>query len=520
MKRQNRASLALERLEERRVPATIYFSKGGLFISNPTINAGSTSLTISQVATNRFTVTDGASFNGTFSGVNHIDYTGTNFKDEVNFDLNRFKCGGSALFKTGNGDDRLDVRAAGGSLGGNLTALTGLGNDTVDLHFSGAGAIMIGGSFSVSDTDGSYTLLTSHSNAVSSLTQFGTVTSEAHDHSIPNQNSNGGGPEASGGPLPEPREKSSPRAWGNAAAAPRASSEPLGSLSFIFASLTIDREAPGPGPEAKGSGAPVPITRATLWSCSATGLSTDHRPGDASAVVFGYVGESVKPGSQALDALPTGGSSVGAGLTSRGGQTTAGILASTNWLQVPGGGPALEADAVTTRLGAGQIAVIADSAGSGPLENTSEVTLGFILAGSLALHLGPQAERPTLLLVESDEPTRDAMTMMLFAEGYQVVAVATGRDAWNVLRSPFTPIDIMLLDVHLPDISGLHLVQRLRPTYPALPVFAWMHGSEPAVAAQLDELGVFHFARGQSVESTELVETVRAYLRSASHDLE
>jgi CheY-like chemotaxis protein len=138
----------------------------------------------------------------------------------------------------------------------------------------------------------------------------------------------------------------------------------------------------------------------------------------------------------------------------------------------------------------------------------------------LALHLGPQAEPPTLLRVESDEATRDAMTMMLFAEGYQVVAVATGRDAWNVLRAPFTPIDIMLLDVHLPDISGLHLVQRLRPTYPRLPVFAWMLGSEPAVAAQLDELGVFHFLRGQSAESTELVETVRAYLRSPSQDLE
>lgn len=137
----------------------------------------------------------------------------------------------------------------------------------------------------------------------------------------------------------------------------------------------------------------------------------------------------------------------------------------------------------------------------------------------MTLHLGTQAERPTLLLVESDESTRDAMTLMLFGEGYQVVAAATGRDAWHVLRNPFTPIDMMLLDVHLPDVGGLQLVQRLRELYPALPVFAWMHGPEPAGAAQLRRLGVHAYARGDSTELTDLVETVRAFLRGYPHPL-
>jgi DNA-binding response OmpR family regulator len=127
-----------------------------------------------------------------------------------------------------------------------------------------------------------------------------------------------------------------------------------------------------------------------------------------------------------------------------------------------------------------------------------------------------QAERRTLLLVESDGDTRDAMTMMLFTEGYQVVAVPTGRDAWKVLRYPFTPIDGMLLDVHLPDVSGIQLVRRLRETYPTLPVFAWMYRAEPAEAAQLGQFGVHQHTCDPSAETAELVEAVRSFLRGAS----
>jgi DNA-binding response OmpR family regulator len=173
--------------------------------------------------------------------------------------------------------------------------------------------------------------------------------------------------------------------------------------------------------------------------------------------------------------------------------------------------------AVAIRLGKSGLADSPANSGTQLPENASGVTLGFMLAGSLTLHLGSQAERPTLLLVESDEHTRDMMTVMLFAEGYQVVAVANGRDAWNVLRSPFAPINMMLLDVYLPDISGVHLVQRLRQNYPRLPVFAWMNGSEPAEVARLGELGVYHYRHARAAELSELVESVRAFLRGASH---
>jgi CheY-like chemotaxis protein len=179
------------------------------------------------------------------------------------------------------------------------------------------------------------------------------------------------------------------------------------------------------------------------------------------------------------------------------------------------GEPVQEVGFAAHGLYGGRLAGPADASDQETVDAGYGVLLSVLLANPLTLYPGPETEQPTLLLVESDENTRDAMTVMLFQEGYQVLAVATGRDAWNVLRAPFAPIDIVLLDVHLPDISGVQLCQRLREAYPNLPVFAWVPGSASVEAAQLVKLGVQHWA-GHAEELTELVGTVRAFLRGGS----
>src|SRR5579875_322831 len=78
--------------------------------------------------------------------------------------------------------------------------------------------------------------------------------------------------------------------------------------------------------------------------------------------------------------------------------------------------------------------------------------------------------QPTLLLVEDDELVRDAMTRLFVREGYLVLTASTGHDAIGLLRTPASPIDVVLLDVGLPDVSGADLCARLRQFFPTLPV--------------------------------------------------
>src|SRR6516165_1949769 len=82
----------------------------------------------------------------------------------------------------------------------------------------------------------------------------------------------------------------------------------------------------------------------------------------------------------------------------------------------------------------------------------------------------PPDHQPTVLLVEDDESTRNVMTRILVREGYLALTAESAHDALSILRAPLSPIDVVLLDVHLPDISGTALCARIRQLNPSVPV--------------------------------------------------
>ncbi len=119
--------------------------------------------------------------------------------------------------------------------------------------------------------------------------------------------------------------------------------------------------------------------------------------------------------------------------------------------------------------------------------------------------------QPTVLLVEDDELVRDAMTRFLVREGYLVLTAATGHDAIGLLRTPLSPIDVVLLDVHLPDVSGIDLCARLRELHPKLPVVVCTGQADHEEATELLKLGIHrYFCKPIAME--ELLASVEAAL--------
>ncbi|MFL5241720.1 MAG: response regulator transcription factor [Gemmataceae bacterium] len=115
----------------------------------------------------------------------------------------------------------------------------------------------------------------------------------------------------------------------------------------------------------------------------------------------------------------------------------------------------------------------------------------------------------TVLLVEDDELVRDAMTRILVREGYLVLAASTGHDAIGLLKTPLSPIDVVLLDVNLPDVSGKDLCARLRQMHPNMPVVVCTGEAAPDETAELLKLGVHrYFCKPIAME--ELLATVEA----------
>ena len=66
----------------------------------------------------------------------------------------------------------------------------------------------------------------------------------------------------------------------------------------------------------------------------------------------------------------------------------------------------------------------------------------------------------TILVVEDDDATRTFLADNLMADGYDVLAADCARDALRLLETKFP--DLAILDVTLPDGSGLDVVERVR----------------------------------------------------------
>lgn len=119
--------------------------------------------------------------------------------------------------------------------------------------------------------------------------------------------------------------------------------------------------------------------------------------------------------------------------------------------------------------------------------------------------------QPTLLLVEDDELVRDAMTRLFVREGYMVLTASTGHDAMGVLRTPSSTVDVVLLDVGLPDVSGADLCARLRQFFPYMPVVVCTGAASPEEAAELRQMGITHFFC-KPISLPDLVTAVRSAL--------
>ncbi len=118
----------------------------------------------------------------------------------------------------------------------------------------------------------------------------------------------------------------------------------------------------------------------------------------------------------------------------------------------------------------------------------------------------PAAENPTrVLVVEDDDPLREAMVRVLSRAGYEVVAVSNGTDA--VERGHAHRPDAAVIDVFLRDAGGLGVARGLRDDWADVPVLFVTGLGLPAVRQALAPAPVLFkpFTRRQLLESLRAV---------------
>jgi DNA-binding response OmpR family regulator len=76
-------------------------------------------------------------------------------------------------------------------------------------------------------------------------------------------------------------------------------------------------------------------------------------------------------------------------------------------------------------------------------------------------------DRPVVLVVDDDDGVREALHLVLDAE-FDVVVATHGRAALGAIRAQ--RVDLVLLDILMPDVDGLEILQEIKALAPDLPV--------------------------------------------------
>jgi DNA-binding response OmpR family regulator len=88
----------------------------------------------------------------------------------------------------------------------------------------------------------------------------------------------------------------------------------------------------------------------------------------------------------------------------------------------------------------------------------------------------------TILLVDDDSPFRAIVSVLLERAGYRVLEAQNGLEALRLSRRFPGPIDVAIVDVVMPLMSGVALVDRLRRKRPMR--FLLMSGDITALSAE------------------------------------
>ena len=100
---------------------------------------------------------------------------------------------------------------------------------------------------------------------------------------------------------------------------------------------------------------------------------------------------------------------------------------------------------------------------------------------------------PYVAIVDDEEPVRKALKRLLRASGLEAESYASGKHFLeaSALRRP----DCLVLDLHMPGMSGLQLMQEMQATGAMLPTVVITAYDEPATRQQCLAAGAAAYLR-------------------------
>src|SRR5678816_1198045 len=122
------------------------------------------------------------------------------------------------------------------------------------------------------------------------------------------------------------------------------------------------------------------------------------------------------------------------------------------------------------------------------------------------------AGKPRILIVDDEPSMREMLRIVLRRDGYDVVIAQNGREALERLRGE--PIDLLLSDIRMPDLSGVEVLRAAKQTNRDIIAFMMTAFASTDTAVEAMRLGaVDYFTKPFSMDELRL--KIRQHLESS-----
>lgn len=99
----------------------------------------------------------------------------------------------------------------------------------------------------------------------------------------------------------------------------------------------------------------------------------------------------------------------------------------------------------------------------------------------------------TVLIIDDEKSVRDAISMILSYENYNIINAEDGKKGLTILNEPEITIDVVILDVKMPVMDGIEVLQEIKKSNNDLPVIMISGHGTIETAVEATKLGAYDF---------------------------
>ena len=130
--------------------------------------------------------------------------------------------------------------------------------------------------------------------------------------------------------------------------------------------------------------------------------------------------------------------------------------------------------------------------------------------------LSQMTQRHSLIAVLDDEPKMcKALGRLLKTYGFEVVTFALGTELLAACASRLP--DCLLLDLHMPDISGFEVIERLAAQHLLMPVVVITGHDQPGYAERVHALGGADYLL-KPLDESQLLAAIGKAIKTFEHN--